>query len=413
MEGMEEEEARRRVIIIGAGPAGLATAACLSVLSIPFRVLEREDCTASLWRRRAYNRLKLHLAKQFCELPHMPHPADTPTYMPKDTFVRYLDDYAVKFGIRPNFGAVVESAVCREEDGKWAVTARNATTGEACEHVGGFLVVATGENSEPHVPKVDGLEEFAGEVLHSSEYKCGEKYGGKKVLVVGSGNSGMEIAYDLSNYGALTSICVRSEFHVVSKEMIHLGMFLLKYKMPLLLVDKIMLLLCNIKYGDLSKFGIVRPKAGPFLLKATAGKTPAIDVGTVSKIKAGEIQVLPGISIIEGNCLRFTNGVTHYFDTILFATGYTSAANRWLKDKKHFLNEKGLPSRRFPNHWKGENGLYSAGLASRGLEGIAGDARLIANDICMTLRNTRAMEKPGYYTLRKEGEKMNFAPKVE
>lgn len=199
------------VIIIGAGPAGLATAACLSVLSIPFVILEREDCTASLWRHRAYNRLKLHLAKGFCQLPHMPHPADSPTYIPKEGFIRYLDDYAAKFAVRPEFGSAVESAVYREEEGKWVVKVRRVDDGEEREFVGGYLVVATGENGEPHVPKFEGMEGFNGETFHSVDYKNGAKYKGTRVLVVGSGNSGMEIAYDLSNHGALTSICVRSE----------------------------------------------------------------------------------------------------------------------------------------------------------------------------------------------------------
>ena len=77
------------VLIVGAGPAGLATAACLSQFSIPYAIVERESCSASLWRNRAYDRLKLHLAKEFCELPHMSYPVDAPTYIPKNLFVKY------------------------------------------------------------------------------------------------------------------------------------------------------------------------------------------------------------------------------------------------------------------------------------------------------------------------------------
>ena len=80
------------------------------------------------------------------------------------------------------------------------------------------------------------------------------------------------------------------QFHVVTKEMIYLGMILLKY-LPLFLVDALVLLLVKFRFGDLSKYGIVRPKKGPFFLKATEGRSPVIDVGTVGKIKAGEIQV--------------------------------------------------------------------------------------------------------------------------
>jgi len=74
------------VLIVGAGPSGLAAATCLSEHGIPYRIVEREDCSASLWRKRTYDRLKLHLAKEFCELPHMSCPSDTPKYITKEQF---------------------------------------------------------------------------------------------------------------------------------------------------------------------------------------------------------------------------------------------------------------------------------------------------------------------------------------
>ncbi|PKA55131.1 putative indole-3-pyruvate monooxygenase YUCCA11 [Apostasia shenzhenica] len=354
------------VIIVGAGPAGLATAACLSVLCIPFVVLERDDCIASLWRRRTYDRLSLHLAKRFCQLPHVPHPAGSPTFIPRADFIRYLDAYAAGFGIRPRLGVAVESAVFNHGEGKWVVTARSVATGEETEFTGRFLVVATGENSEPYVPEFAGMESFSGEAVHSVSYKNGAKYEGKSVLVVGCGNSGMEIAYDLCNHGAFTSISVRSkmQFHVVTKEIIHKGMLLLKHNiLPLSLVDKLVIFLMKLKHGDLSKYGIERPKEGPFFLKETTGRSPVIDVGTVRRIKSGEIKVLPGILRIEGSLVKFTNGASLFFDAIIFATGYKSLANKWLKDENNLLNERGLPRRRFSDHWKGEKGVYCAGRA--------------------------------------------------
>ncbi|MCD7453241.1 hypothetical protein HAX54_020281 [Datura stramonium] len=104
------------------------------------------------------------------------------------------------------------------EEKKWNVKSRNVASGEKEIYTCDFLVLATGENSEGYIPKVLGLENFKGEIIHSSEYKSGQRYEGKEVLVVGSGNSGMEIAFDLSNYGSHPSIVVRSPLPFLRRE---------------------------------------------------------------------------------------------------------------------------------------------------------------------------------------------------
>ncbi|GJT00939.1 probable indole-3-pyruvate monooxygenase YUCCA10 [Tanacetum coccineum] len=277
----------------------------------------------------------------------MPFPKNYPTYVPRPDFLKYLDDYASHFNINPVFRNFVNLAKYDENEKKWKVEAKINDDQIRC-YQGRFLVVATGETSDVFIPKVDGLSEFKGEVIHSTEYKCGEAYKDKNVLVVGAGNSGMEIALDLSDYGAKTSIVVRSP----------------------------------VMYGDLTKYGIQRPKEGPFFVKVRDGKYPVIDLGTFSKIKAGEIQVLPALkSIKEGGVEAvFENGKCYQFDTILFATGFKRSTNLWLQDD-FLINEDGLAKPIYPNHWKGENGLYCVGLARRGLYGAAMDAQNIANHI--------------------------------
>lgn len=200
------------VVIVGAGPAGLATSACLNLHNIPNIVLEKEDCYASLWRKRAYGRLKLHLAKEYCELPHYPYPPNSPTFIPKAGFINYLDDYVSHFNVTPVFNRHVTSAALDRDDGNnWVVATEDTRTGVAEETwVAKFLVVAAGENSEGYVPPIPGLDSFYGDVIHSNAYVDGARYADRKVLVVGSGNSGMEIALDLSNWGAATSIVIRN-----------------------------------------------------------------------------------------------------------------------------------------------------------------------------------------------------------
>ncbi|KAJ4700846.1 Flavin-containing monooxygenase [Melia azedarach] len=372
------------VVIVGAGPAGLATSACLNRLSIPNIVLEREDCSASLWKKRAYDRLKLHLAKYFCKLPYMPFPCDTPTFISRTDFINYLDNYESHFGINPRYHRSVELASYDENSKTWLIKAKNTTSNVEEVYIAHYLVVTSGENSEGLIPKVHGLDGFEGEYFHSNKYKNGRKYFGKDVLVVGCGNSGMEIAYDLSNWGAYTSIVVRSSVHVLTKEIVFLGMLLLKF-LPCKLVDFITVMLSKMKFGNGLNYSLKRPKSGPFYHKAITGRSPTIDVGAMDKIRAGEIQVFPSIMSINGKEVNFENGEMKHFDVIIFATGYKSTVRNWLKDGKDLFNDYGMPKESYPNQWKGENGIYCAGFSRKGLYGISIDAKNIANDISSAL----------------------------
>lgn len=195
-------------LIVGAGPSGLAAAACLKEHGVPSVILEKANCIASLWQLKTYDRLRLHLPKQFCELPLMPFPANFPNYPSKQQFIQYLESYAKRFDIRPVFQ---ETVACAEYDagvGFWRVRSVGAK-GEEREYVCRWLVVATGENAAEVVPEFEGREEFEGGIVHTSGYKNGEGFRGKRVLVVGCGNSGMEVCLDLCNHDAMPSLVVR------------------------------------------------------------------------------------------------------------------------------------------------------------------------------------------------------------
>ncbi|KAL5564727.1 hypothetical protein UlMin_027891 [Ulmus minor] len=361
------------VVIVGAGPSGLATS----------------DCSASLWRKRSYDRLGLHLAKSFCSLPLKPHSPETPIFMSKETFIAYIDSYVSELDIMPKYYHCIELSFFYEERNKWVVEAKNLVSGDMEKYYAQFLVVAIGENNEAFFAKLPGLESFGGETLHSSEYKCGEAYCGKDVLVVGCGNYGMEICNDLTDYEAWPTMVVRSPplyktNCILSGRMVESGMLMLKW-LPMSFVDFFISLAAKFTYGDLSKYGIIRPRKDPFSLKVDSERTPVIDGGSIEKIKSKKIKVVPAILNIRGNQVLFANGTEGYFDVIIFATGYRSVAHKWLKDYCYLLNDNGMPRNEYPNHWKGENGIYCAGLTRGGLPGLSSDVIVITNDICKIL----------------------------
>ncbi|KAK4277031.1 hypothetical protein QN277_015097 [Acacia crassicarpa] len=374
----------RGPVIVGAGPSGLAVAACLKEKGLQSVLLERSNCIASLWQLKTYDRLRLHLPKQFCELPLMGFPCDFPTYPTKQQFICYLVSYAERYGIKPRFNETVKEAEFDSTLGFWRVRSESKT-GTTTEYVCQWLVVATGENAEAVMPKIEGAEEFGGPIKHTSLYKSGEELRGKKVLVVGCGNSGMEVCLDLCNHNASPSLVVRDAVHVLPREVLGkstfgLSMWLLKW-LPIRLVDRFLLVVSWLLLGDTARLGLVRPGVGPLQLKNLSGKTPVLDVGTLSKIKSGHIQVCPGVKRLKHRTVEFVDGTTQNFDAIIFATGYKSNVPSWLQEGDMFCEEDGFPRRPFPNSWKGENGLYAVGFTKRGILGASMDAKRIAQDI--------------------------------
>ncbi|TXG61382.1 hypothetical protein EZV62_012745 [Acer yangbiense] len=349
-------------VIVGAGPSGLATAVCLKEKGISSLILERADCIASMWQHKTYDRLRLHLPKQFCQLPRMQFPENYPTYPNKHQFLEYLEAYANRFGLEPVFNKTVVNAEYDHRYKFWRVKTVGIKQ-EETEYVCQWLIVATGENAEEVVPRLEGMDDFDGIVIHSSSYRSGEMFRDKSVLVVGCGNSGMEVCLDLCNYNARPSLVVRDAVHILPREIIGRSTFglstcLLKW-FPVRLVDLFLLVISWFVLGDTSRFGLRRPKLGPLQFKHLSGKTPVLDVGTIAKIKSGDIKVFPGIEKLTQHGVKFTDG----------------------RESDMFSEKDGFPRKAFPNGWKGASGLYAVGFSRRGLLGVSMDARKIAEDV--------------------------------
>ncbi|KAH7573133.1 hypothetical protein JRO89_XS03G0073800 [Xanthoceras sorbifolium] len=325
------------------GPSGLAVGACLRNQGVPLIILERANCIASLWQNRTYDRLKLHLPKKFCQLPNFPFPEDFPEYPTKYQFIAYLESYAKHFDINPHFNETVMSAKYDQTFGLWRVktiSSSGSNPGGQVEYICRSLVVATGENAEQVSPEFEGLEDFDGNVTHAGDYKSGASYRGKRVLVVGCGNSGMEVSLDLCNHNAKPSMVVRSSVHVLPREVFGISTFQLAALMmkwfPIWLIDKILLIFARLIFGNVEKYGLKRPSLGPLELKNTLGKTPVLDIGALKRIRSGDIKVVPGIKRISRGRVELVNGEIHEIDSVVLATGYRSNVPSWLKVSNFF-----------------------------------------------------------------------------
>ncbi|KAM0945792.1 putative indole-3-pyruvate monooxygenase [Dioscorea sansibarensis] len=374
-------------VIVGAGPSGLAVAACLHDKGVPFLILERSNCIASLWQHKTYDRLSLHLPKKFCELPLMPFPVNFPEYPTKTQFVSYLEVYANKFDIRPEFQRTVVNTEYDHGLGLWRVKAvirggnyKEEEEEEEVEYVCRWLVVATGENEEAVLPEIEGMKDFQGLSMHTSMYKSGEMFRDRKVLVIGCGNSGMEVCLDLCNHNALPSLVV----HILPREMLGqstfgLSMWLLRW-LPMRIVDSLLLVLSHFILGDTSVFGIPRPRLGPLELKSQSGKTPVLDIGTLAQIKSGKIKVRKAVKRLMKHGAEFVDNTWEDFDAVILATGYKSNVSYWLKESDLWKEDE-VMKRPFNIRWKGQHGLYSVGFTGKGLSGASIDAMKVAEDI--------------------------------
>ncbi|KAH6831181.1 Flavin-binding monooxygenase family protein [Perilla frutescens var. hirtella] len=372
-------------IIVGAGPSGLAVAACLHKNGVSSLILERSSCLASLWQERTYDRLKLHLPKQFCHLPFLNFPQNFPKYPTKDHFIAYVESYAKHFSIGPSFKQAVLRAEFDSAIGLWRVHTRDSL------YLTKFLVVASGENAEPVIPEIQGIERFGGPVIHTCEYGSGFEFRNQRVLVVGCGNSGMEVSLDLCRHNSSPHMVVRNSVHILPREILGVSTFaiamaLLKF-LPLRLVDKLLLVVAYFTLGDTERLGLPRPKTGPIELKNATGKTPVLDVGALSQIKSGKIKVMKDVREITKKGAKFKDGQEEEFDSIILATGYKSNVPSWLKGSD-FFTEEGMPKAAFPHGWRGENGLYVVGFTGRGILGTSSDALKIAADIAHKLRSS-------------------------
>jgi indole-3-pyruvate monooxygenase len=328
-------------VIVGAGPAGLAVAACLRQEAREFILLEAEDELGSAWRRH-YDRLHLHTPKQHSALPGMPMGQRLPEFPSREDVVNYLERYAEAFGIAPHCGERVFRIARSKTEWRWVIDTNLGA------YRSNHVVVATGYNHVPVVPSWPFMDHFQGDVIHSREYRNGAPYRGKRVLVVGAGNTGAEITVCLHEHGAKSiTLCVRGSLDVVPKKFLGVPITswaIANARLPLAIQNAITRLVSRIYFGNLRNLGF-RSSGKPISRVVREGKIPLIDVGTVDLVREGRVRIV-------GEIQRFTEkGVVVdegelVLDAVILATGYRTNLPSLLECADRVLDERGYPRRR-------------------------------------------------------------------
>jgi putative flavoprotein involved in K+ transport len=343
------------ILIVGGGAAGLAAAGALKHHGLESVILDRDRKTGDIWRKR-YERLHLHTIRGLSYLPYFKMPKDYPRYPSKDQFADYMEQYAKHFNLHIEHGVEVTKVL--KQGNSWAV---DTASGEVWNAP--IVIIATGLNSIPIIPNWAHRSDYKGQFLHSADYATGRDFAGKRVLVIGCGNSGAEISADLvENGAAFVATSIRTFPSIVPRDFFGMPIHALGVGLSLLpggLKDAVSGLIARIELGDLAKHGMQSPQWFTFQHK----RIPMIDVGFANFLKQGLIQVRPDIKdFTETGVIYKATEQEEDFDVIIAATGFRTSLKEIL-DVPGVVDEKGnlLVECGEPNQHKG---LWFIALAS-------------------------------------------------
>jgi thioredoxin reductase len=302
--------------------------------------------------------------REFSGLAHFPIPKRYPRYLSRAQFAEYLQEYAEHCQLNVVTGVQVHRI--RRDGPDWTVETDSKKAPSA--YTSRVVVLATGQYREPVVPAWPGCDLYGGRLLHSSGYVNAEPYAGQRVLVVGAGNSGAEIATDLAEGGAFGSAQARAAFvalsvrtppPIVPRDPFGLPVqrtSLILSLLPAALADRAARTTARLALGDLTRYGMPAGAFTPYHRR----HVPMIDVGFVAALKRGAIAIRPAVSELTSDGARFADGTTGMFDAIVAATGFTTGLGRLL-DADGVLDEGGEPIGR-SGEPTAADGLYFVGF---------------------------------------------------
>jgi cation diffusion facilitator CzcD-associated flavoprotein CzcO len=297
-------------IVVGAGPAGLATSRELARAGVSHRVLERGSEVGHTWAN-LYDSLVLHTGRHLSSLPGLAFPSGTPLFPTRRIFLDYLHRYAETFRLPIETSADVATIERVGDD--WDVRLYSGATFKART-----LVVATGIVANPHVPDIPGRESFTGRVIHSVAYRRPEGMSGRRVLVVGAGNSAGEISVELARHGAEVSLAVQSGASIVPRELLGIPiqyLSVLVSPLPRPAVQRVVATLGRLR----------GPRVLPPPAATPCPKVPLIGLALADALRGGAIRLRGGLTAFTPEGVRFRDGSEQPFDNVILATGYRAA----------------------------------------------------------------------------------------
>jgi putative flavoprotein involved in K+ transport len=345
-------------IVIGAGPGGLGVAGCLTRTGIDVTVLEQGDDVATRWRN-GYDDLRLNTSSLFSYLPGQRFPRQAGRWVGRDELVDYYRHYAARHDLRIHTGVRAER-IEQTLDGWEILTSQGSYRAP-------IAVVATGKHHEPVIPAWPGLTDFQGETIHSASYRNARPFCGKRVLIVGIGNSGTDISVDVVRGGAAKVwLSARRPPHIIPRDLLgipHDVFGVASRHLPRRVADKSARLLRRVKIGDLGEIGLPVPEDGATTRFEEEGRVPTIDSGNfVQAVYRKHVSVVPAVERFEGDTVLLRDGTSVNPDAVIAATGYSSNLDH-LVGHIGILDSEGLPIVHGGNDHISAPNLYFVGFA--------------------------------------------------
>lgn len=322
------QDSLNKYAVIGAGPCGVAMIRCLDKMNVPYQAFEYHTEVGGIWNNEnplstVYDSAHLISSKgmtQYDEFPFEDKVADFPH---NSILKNYFKGFAEKFNLNKNvrFNSAI-TKVDRNSDGTWTVNYKDRTSNEEFSEKFKGVILATGlfNKGNENLPKWPGMETFKGEIVHASDYRSNDLFAGKRVLIVGCGNSAADIAIDAVHRAKKVDMSVRRGYYFVPKYIFGKPMDTVNSSFKKFIPDgikkKIDKQMLKWFAGDPQRFGFPKPDYDIF------ESHPVINSYLLQHIGHGDIQIVKDVERIDGSTVFFKDGTKDDYDVILTATGY-------------------------------------------------------------------------------------------